>query len=142
MSWGFDFNEVKEQTNQVLPTGQYTVQIEKAEVKKTKAGDGEYLNVQMKVISQYYNGGVLFHMFNLRNPNEIAQNIGRSELKTLMGLVSVGDLNAAGPNDLVGKVIDVKTAVKVDRYGERAVVKKFLASTLNAIPVSNEEVPF
>lgn len=89
-----------------LKPGWYTVQIEKAEVKPTKAGTGSYLNIQYKVNGPTSAGRVVFGTVTLRNPNPTAEEIGRQNLGDLCracGLIQIQDSDM-----LIGKNLEIK----------------------------------
>jgi hypothetical protein len=66
-----------------LPDGTYTAIINRSELKVTKAGNGQYLEVAFEIIEGDKKGRLLFHKMNLQNPNPTAEKIGRAELAKL-----------------------------------------------------------
>ena len=54
----FDFNldEIEDISFDLLPKAIYTFQVDKAEVNDTKDGTGQYINVELTVISEEQNG--------------------------------------------------------------------------------------
>lgn len=100
----------------VIPPAWYTVEIEKAEVKETKARNGKYLNVTLSIIGEHYSGRKLFCRYNLENPNPKAVEIGRRELAALIqacGLLVVDD-----SSELTGHNVEVKVVVKSEEGHE------------------------
>jgi hypothetical protein len=78
----------------VLPRGRYNVIVATSELKETKAGDGQFLEVEYHVIDGEHESRRLWDRFNLVNPNADAERIGRSQLAALcgaVGVVKVGD---------------------------------------------------
>lgn len=67
----------------VVPTGNYSVEIERAEVKETKSKGGYYIELGYKILSGDHAGLVLTDRLNIVNSNEDAQRIGLSTLKTV-----------------------------------------------------------
>lgn len=67
----------------VIPPGDYPMQIVKSEKKSTKAGTGEYLNLQIEIIAGEHKGRMLFVILNLWNPSENAVEIANRELATI-----------------------------------------------------------
>lgn len=107
-----------------VPAGQYLCHVEKAEVKKTKAGNGAYVNVEMSVHGDAYDGRRIFDKITIANPNEKAVAIGLSQLASLARAVGEGVLSDSA--QLVGKYVLVKVAVKKDDvYGDQNVVRKY-----------------
>jgi len=66
-----------------VPPNDYKVIIAKSEFKKTKAGTGHYLSLQMKIIEGEYKGRILFENLNLDNPNPTAVEIANKALNTI-----------------------------------------------------------
>ena len=66
-----------------LAPGDYIVCIVKSEFKATKAKNGHYLSVHMKVQEGDRRGSMLFLNLNLDNPNPIAVEIANKELNSI-----------------------------------------------------------
>lgn len=66
-----------------VPPNDYKVIITKSEFKKTKAGTGHYLSLQMKIVEGDFKGRVLFENLNLDNPNPTAVEIANKTLNTI-----------------------------------------------------------
>lgn len=95
-----------------LPAGPYDVEISNAEVKTTKAGTGQYLEVEYVVISpEQYAKRKIWSRINLANPNADAERIGRSELAALCQAVGITVLKDS--DELFQRMLRVR--VKVDR---------------------------
>lgn len=95
-----------------MPAGPYDAEITNAEVKTTKAGTGQYLEVEYSVISpEPYAKRKVWSRINLVNSNEDAERIGRSELAALCNAVSMPRLNDS--DQLLGKILRIR--LKVDR---------------------------
>lgn len=81
-----------------LPTGDvYLGEIVKSEVKKTKAGNGLRLNLQIKVIEskkedEKYKGRIVFVGLNIKNPNSECVEISQRELTSICGVTGVDEL--------------------------------------------------
>jgi hypothetical protein len=63
-----------------LADGTYDGIIDAVEIKKTKAGNGHYLNVKMKLGQ----AGILFEKINIDNPNEKAVDIAQKTVKSIL----------------------------------------------------------
>ena len=95
--FGNDFLDLKnEPVSSILPQGDYKVQCEKVELKTTKAGTGKYINAQFNVVSEEGKGRKVFHMFNVENPSNQAQTIGRTQLKSVMESAGLSPQLAVG----------------------------------------------
>ena len=68
---------------EAIPKGKYLCVVLASEIKKTKAGDGLYLNIQLQIIDGQFENRRLFSRMNIRNPSEVAQQIGLGQLKAL-----------------------------------------------------------
>jgi len=95
-----------------IPEGDYTLVIEKAETKPTKAGTGERLNLQFKVDGGDFDGRKVFHGLNIRNPSDVAVAIAKKELHALLTLCKVAKITTA--DELVGLSFVAKVKVKRD----------------------------
>lgn len=77
-----------------VPPGEYLLEIEDADLKPTKAGDGEYLAMTFAIADGQYKGRKVWENFNLSNPNAEAERIARSQFAALclaVGKPRVGD---------------------------------------------------
>jgi hypothetical protein len=86
----------KENTREALPAGEYIAVLDKAEIKTTKTGEGQYINCQFKVVDGQHKGGVFFDIINISNPNAQALEIGLARLNTIL---SIGGLNQCGSTE-------------------------------------------
>lgn len=86
---GFDASKVEPNSFEVLPAGTYKVAIAKSEFKPTKSGDGEYLNLQLKVLEGEHKGRVLFDILNLKNKSKDASIIAQGTLSSICRAVGV-----------------------------------------------------
>jgi len=87
---GFDAREVEPQVGfEPIPAGRYLAVITQSELKETKAGDGQYLELTFQVIDGPYKGRNLWARLNLDNPNETAVKIARAELSAVCRAVGV-----------------------------------------------------
>jgi hypothetical protein len=101
----FDPAQVEDVTFEALPNGWYRIMLDTAEGKATKAGNGRYINCKFHVVEGPFADRILFHLFNVINPNEMAQKIGHQELKKL--LVAIGRSQpAATEEELLGLLAD------------------------------------
>jgi len=87
---GFDATAVEPQKAfEPLPAGDYLCVITNSEMKPTKKGDGQYLEVQLEVLDGPHKGRRLFDRFNLQNPNPQAVEIARRQFSGLCHAVNV-----------------------------------------------------
>jgi hypothetical protein len=83
-----------------LPAGWYQATITSAELKKTKAGTGEYIAIRYDILGPTHQGRVVFGNLNIANPNQKAEEIGRQQLRELM--VSIGLNSVSDTDQLIG----------------------------------------
>jgi hypothetical protein len=116
---------------QPLPAGWYLVTIHSAEVKQTKAGNGEFIKVRYNLVGGEHASRVVFGNLNTKNSSEKAQEIGRQQLGELMraiGLPTIQDTD-----QLVGGTLEIKLSVRDDpQWGVSNEVKGFRASNHSA----------
>lgn len=108
---GFNAREVEPNSGyEPMPAGSYTVMITASEMKKTSAGDGEYLSLTFKVLDEgEFNGRTVWSNLNLINPNDKAVEIAQKELSSIMHAVDM--LDATDSQELHG--IPMKARIKV-----------------------------
>lgn len=122
MSWLDLTNDTVAEDSSAVPAGKYNVNVERAEVKDSKSG-GQYISVMYRILSGPQENRVIFNMFNIKNANEKAVEIGRQQLKQLMIASGKSDFSLGRVTDLEGLKCSVTTKVVTDDYGEKAVVK-------------------
>lgn len=110
-----------------LPAGWYTANITGAELKVTKAGDGQYISVRYDITGPSHQGRVVFGKINVRNASPKAEEIGRQQLGDIMraiGLAKVSDTD-----ELIGGSLSIKLGIEEasGEYKARNEVKGFKA---------------
>jgi hypothetical protein len=118
----FDAGSVPIPSYEPIPAGWYAAEIDKAEVRDTKAGTGKYLKLELVVLDEAHEGRRVFTQINLSNPNQQAVEIGQRELAALSMACGITSLRDSA--ELLQKQIDIKLKVKKDegREPENAVV--------------------
>jgi len=71
-----------------LPPGDYTACVTSTEVKPTKAGNGEYIELTIDIIDGEHSGRKIWERLNVNNPSEQTMQIARSQLNQLATAVS------------------------------------------------------
>jgi hypothetical protein len=66
-----------------IPNGEYVAIIKASESKKTKNGDGAYIQFTFSIVEGQYKNRTLITRLNLFNKNETAVRIAQSELATI-----------------------------------------------------------
>ncbi|MBO1361896.1 DUF669 domain-containing protein [Acetobacter sacchari] len=106
----------------LLPPGDYTGEIESAEMKDTKSRDGRYIKLKIQIDGS---NRKLFHNLNVYNPSQQAQEIGRSQLK------KIAETNGRvidDSEDLVMCRVKMRVAVRPARgeYAAQNEIKSFM----------------
>jgi len=87
---GFDANQVDPASNfDPIPAGKYLAAITDSEMKPTKAGTGNYLQLTFQVLDGPHKGRLLWSRLNLDNPNAQAVQIAKAELSAVCRAVGV-----------------------------------------------------
>lgn len=87
---GFDATTIEPaSTFETLPDGEYMAMVVDSEMKDTKKGDGQYLQLTWEILEGDAKGRRLWSRFNLKNPNETAVKIGMQELAEVCRAVGV-----------------------------------------------------
>jgi hypothetical protein len=111
---GFDRNsEEPARGFEPIAPGKYPVQIQKVEVRATKAKTGSYLWLEMEIFDGPMKGRKLFSNLNLDNPNEQAVKIARKELSAILYAVEL--VNITHPDQLVNRWLYVSVRIKNDQ---------------------------
>lgn len=109
-----------------LPRGSYNAIIIDSDIKSTKAGTGEYIELEMQIVDGEYTGRRIWERLNVNNPNKQAEDIAKAALGALCMAVGVDDLTDTEQlHDIpfvIGVEIDRKdpTRNRVMSYGQAA----------------------
>lgn len=130
-----------------LPTGWYPCVIAKVEWRKTKSGQGRYLQLELKVIETHYTGRLIWDRLNLEHPNPEAVAFSRSTLADIMLALDLEELTDS--SQLVGKQIEVRAVYREPsgRYDETNDVRGYRAfgqqqGKAKREPQSYDNIPF
>jgi hypothetical protein len=109
-----------------IPVGDYKAVITESEVKQTKAGDGQYLNLRVEIIEGEYQGRIIFVILNLWNPNPKAVEIANRELATIVA--AVGKPGAQNSEELHNIPMTIKVGIQPGQgeYGPSNRIKNYL----------------
>lgn len=123
-----------------LPAGWYTCTISQAELKDTKAGNGQYIKLRYDITGPTHQGRVVFGNLNIKNANPKAEEIGRQQLGDIMR--AIGLAKVTDTDQLIGGQIGIKLEVKQDaQYGASNEVKSFKSVTGSAAPAATPFKP-
>ena len=113
----FDADTVEPSTGfDPVPAGKYKAVIAASEEKKTKKGDGSYLQLEFVVVEGEYKNRKLWARLNLNNPNDQAVSIARAELSAICRAVNVRKIKDSSQLHDIPLVIRVNA--KADDKGE------------------------
>ena len=134
----FDINELPVGNTgsfEPLPAGWYTATINQAELKDTKAGNGQYIKLRYDITGPSHQGRVVFGNLNIKNANPKAEEIGRQQLGEIMR--AIGLAKVTDTDQLIGGQIGIKLEVKEDeKYGPSNEVKGFKSLSGSAAPAA------
>jgi hypothetical protein len=112
---GFDANTVEPSNDmEPIPDGKYVAVITDSEMKPTKSGAGNYLQLVFQIVEGEYANRLLWVRLNLDNPNATAVDIARRELSAICR--SVGVLVPSDSGDLHN--LPCKITVKLKRRND------------------------
>ncbi len=113
----FNRNEIPENDSnfEPIPPGWYNAQIEEAEVRQTKAGNGSYLSLRYRILGPQYENRVIFGMVTISNPNEKAEQIGEKEMGSLMDACGLSSVN--NTDQFLNKSIQIKVKITPAQNG-------------------------
>ena len=130
--FGFNVSEVTPDTGATgvsydpLPEGDYILKALEAEEKETSRGDGSYIKAKFEVVRGEYAGRLLWQNFNINNPSEKAQKIGRQQL--VAWATACGKPDADDTDKLLEKPFKASVVIEEGRNGYKASnkIKAFL----------------
>lgn len=151
----FDAQTVEPNQFDNLPPGEYQVAIVDSVRQNTKAGTGQYLQLELQVLDGPHRGRKLFDRLNIVNPSAKAAEIARGTLSAICRAVGVMTPQHSG--ELHDKPLLIKVTVKDNgEFGPKNEIVAYkplggqkaapLASpaTLppHGAPPPNDEIPF
>jgi len=130
--FNFDPSEVEastyssDQSYEIMPDGEYKLAGVDAEEKQTQKKNGSYINAKFEIVEGPHTGRFIWQNFNIVNPNETAQRIGRQEL--VAWATACGKANADDTDKLLGKIFSAKVGVEkgTGGYADSNRIKAFL----------------
>jgi hypothetical protein len=85
----FNANDVEPTGFDPLPAGKYLACVVESEMKATKNGAGQFLNLTFQVLDGEFKGRKVWARLNLKNPSPQAEQIARGQLSALCRAVGV-----------------------------------------------------
>ena len=142
-SFGETFDATTVEPNsgyEVLPPGNYLVQIAASEMRATRDGAGQYLLLELDVLEGQYAGRKLFDRIHLVNANVEAVQIAQRTLSAICR--AVGKMQVSNSEQL--HLIPMRASVRVrppkGNYGESNTIR-YLPREAGATPASRPAAP-
>ncbi len=120
---------------EALPAGWYNVNVTGAELKNTKAGNGQYIAVRYDVTGPTHQGRVVFGNLNIKNPNPKAEEIGRQQLGELMR--AIGLARVTDTDQLIGGSLQIKLEIRQQEGYEPSNDVKGYKSLTGSVPAAS-----
>ena len=133
-SLDFDAEKIQPQASfEPIPTGEYTVMITESDLKPTKSGDGQYLQLVYEILDGDYKNRKIWDRLNIVNKNSTATEIAQRSLSAICH--SVGVLHPKDSAELHNKPFVVKVGIRPAQgeFSESNTVKGY--SSLSSSPV-------
>lgn len=131
----FNVNDAPQMSDMVrrpLPPGQYEAMITKSELRDTRAGTGQYISLEMQVISGDHSGRRLWDNLNVSNPSKDAEDRGKAALRAIC--TATGKFDMEDTEELHD--IPLMIVVDIDQTDkERNKIKRYLP--MQAAPESS-----
>lgn len=128
-----DAGDLGQGTREILPVGDYTMQVVKSELRDTKAGDGQYLELEFEVLGPRFTGRRYWERLNLFNKNDTAVKIAKKVLGNICAAVGVNELQDT--EQLHFKPLKVNITHKENKMGALEARAAF-SSASGAAPVA------
>lgn len=112
----------------VLPAGKYLAMAIASELKATKTGTGEYLQITFEVLDGAAKGRKIFERLNIRNNNKTAEDIAQRALSALCHAVGVIELEDSDQLHDKPVVLDVAVDPSKGEYSAQNRVKGYSAA--------------
>lgn len=133
-------DQIPDQDFQPIPDGVYNFEIKSAEMKDTKDGTGQYINLSLTVLGPTHANRIVFSMINIVNKNPAAEEIGLRQLKELR--IACGIATLRDTDELIGKTLKGKVGTRKDaEYGDKNVIKSYMSANGGAMPSPGQSAP-
>ncbi|CAB4144010.1 Protein of unknown function DUF669 [uncultured Caudovirales phage] len=132
----FDANNVEpSESFDVLPKGKYLAMAVASQIKPTKSGTGEYLEITFEVLDGQGKGRKIWERLNIRNSNKKAEEISQRQLSALCRAVGVLNLQDSDQLHNIPVVLEVDVEER-EGYSAQNRVKGYSGSG-NTAPVAS-----
>lgn len=135
-SFGFNPEEYVSSENDPVPDGRYNVVIKDTSIVDTNKKDGQILKVQYTVLDGSLKNRVIFANYNIHNPNDIAQKIGREHVNKILKALGI---KTDRHEDMRFKKLAIEVIVKKNPgYDAQNEVKKYFPYTGEVVAEAKE----
>ena len=118
----------EEDSFDAIPAGTYTAQIIRSEMKDTKAGTGQFLELRLQILDEPHTGRLIFERLNLINPNEVAVKIAQKTLAQICKAVGVLEVEESEELHAREMIVEVIVEPAKGDWPESNSIKKYLAA--------------
>lgn len=127
--FGFDVAEVEVSERgdfEIMPKGEYTLKATAAEEKETSAKTGTYIAAEFEVVKGEFTGRKVWQNFNVNNPNDKAEKIGREQIAGWAR--ACGKPNAQDTDELLERPFQCKLGIEkgTGGYSDKNKIDSFL----------------
>ncbi len=128
---GFKAGEHKDKAGDfgLLPLGDYQLALVKSERRESNTAGNYYLNLTFRVVKGEFTKRVIFVMLNLKNSNQVAQDIAEGQLAGLMLAVGVDELEDKwNLTSLMNKPFSANVGIQKSKdpaYADKNEIKKY-----------------
>jgi hypothetical protein len=109
----------------VIPAGEYLSCVVDSQVKTTKAGNGEYLELVFEVMEGQYKGRKVWQRVNIKNPNPKAEAAAKRELSSLCKAVGVLNVQYSEVLHNIPLMVQLQVEEGSNGYGPQNRVKSY-----------------
>lgn len=123
-----------------VPNGEYPVVITESEMKKTKNGEGQYLQLVLEIIEGHYKGRKVWERLNIVNKNQTAVEIAQRALSQICH--AVNHLQLTDTVELHNKPMVAKLVVRQQAgYSDTNEVEEYKAYSSGPGPAPAHAAP-
>jgi len=138
----FKASETEDTGFGTLPAGKYLAEIIKSEVKTTKAGDGKYISLQLKITEGKYTKRLVFDNLNIVNKNDVAVSIAKSTLKQICEACDVDELEDTEDLHNIAMCIQLGIQAETQQFPEKNIIKKYMSEDKYEAVDDGDDNPF
>ena len=123
---------------EIIPKGtEVTLKATEAEEKKTSAGTGSYIAVEFEITKGEYVGRKVWQNFNVNNPNDKAEKIGREQIAGWAR--ACGKPNAQDTDELLERPFNAKLGIEkgTGGYSDKNKIDSFLLPGVAGAPAKS-----